>query len=167
MLLPVPSSRATFKTPLSLASAARIAAYFCGLIIARPIGLPQVKMVRLWRVSTQPSPGDVCPWRDPQSPTLETKVRAAIEPCALPCGSAGRHAKVAVFGRADGTRLDTRSSWGCEGVFQPKLREGFWGAARDDARCIFLGCDRVSHIDRGDRHRGRTAVLRNILRRIT
>ena len=51
MLLPVPSSRATFNTPLPLASAARIAASFCGLTLARPIGLPLlVPVAREWLV---------------------------------------------------------------------------------------------------------------------
>jgi len=40
VLLPVSNSRATFSTPLPLASAARIAASFWGLILARPIGFP-------------------------------------------------------------------------------------------------------------------------------
>ncbi len=51
MLLPVPSSRATFNTPLPLASAARIAASFSGLTLARPIGLPLlVPVAREWLV---------------------------------------------------------------------------------------------------------------------
>jgi hypothetical protein len=39
-LLPVPNSRATFKMPLPLASAALIAGSLAGSILALPIGLP-------------------------------------------------------------------------------------------------------------------------------